>query len=71
MSVILLRTTPHGTQYLTNLYTWAHMPSVFPDWQLPVVMRVMTDRRNKSQPTGIAFVGGGVIDLDKLEVIEL
>ena len=71
MSAILLRTTPHGTQYLTNRYTWGHMPDIIPDWQLPAVMRTMTDRRNKTQPTGIAFVGAGVVDLDTLEVIEL
>ena len=73
MSAILLRTTPHGTQYLNWRFVWGELPAIepyiIPDWHLPVVMRSVS---NKQPATGLAFVPSkGVIDLDMLEVIEL
>ena len=67
-AIILIR----KGKYLDWRYRWADLPHLFPDWQAPAVIRLMTGARVKDAAEGFAVVDtGGVIDLDKLDVIKL
>lgn len=58
-----------GSLYLSNRYTWVHIPHEFPEWQVPQVLELMTHWKDPAD--GMAEVSGKVIDLDTLEVIRL